>query len=71
MLNVRGVDLFWPSPVRVVMPGRIGYRMEVGSKAEMVLSHLRCAVFIWLRSPQLNVFSGENQRRYLRRRESI
>ena len=37
MLNVRGVDLFWPSPVRVMMPGRIGYRMEVGSKAEMVL----------------------------------
>ena len=37
MLNVRGVDLFWPSPIRVVMPGRIGYRMEVGSKAEMVL----------------------------------
>lgn len=37
MLNIRGVDLFWPSPVRVVMPSRIQYRMEVGSKAEMVL----------------------------------
>ena len=37
MLNMRGVDLFWPASVRVVMPGRPGYRMEVGSKAEMVL----------------------------------
>ncbi len=37
MLNLRGIDLFWPASVRVVMPGRPGYRMEVGSKAEMVL----------------------------------
>ena len=37
MLNMRGVDLFWPASVRVVMPGRPTYRMEVGSKAEMVL----------------------------------
>jgi len=37
MLNVRGIDLFWPSPIRVVMPGRTAYRLEVGSKAEMVL----------------------------------
>ena len=37
MLNVRGADLFWPSPVRVVAPGNRNWRMEVGSKAEMVL----------------------------------
>ncbi|ADE16977.1 membrane-bound metal-dependent hydrolase (plasmid) [Nitrosococcus halophilus Nc 4] len=37
MLNLRGADLFWPSPVRVVMPGNRHYRMAVGSKAEMVL----------------------------------
>ena len=37
MLNVRGVDLFWPSPVRVVTPGNRHWRLEVGSKAEMVL----------------------------------
>ena len=37
MLNVRGIDLFWPASVRVVMPGRVGYRLEVGSQAEMVL----------------------------------
>lgn len=37
MLNMRGIDLFWPASVRVVMPARPGYRMEVGSKAEMVL----------------------------------
>ena len=37
MLNVRGVDLFWPSPVRVVTPGNRNWRLEVGSKAEMVL----------------------------------
>jgi len=37
MLNVRGVDLFWPSPVRLVTPGNRNWRMEVGSKAEMVL----------------------------------
>jgi len=37
MANIRGVDLFWPSPVRVVMPGKIRYRLEVGSKAEMIV----------------------------------
>ncbi len=37
MLNVRGADLFWPSPVRVVAPGNRNWRLEVGSKAEMVL----------------------------------
>ena len=37
MLNRRGVDLFWPSPVRVVTPGRRAWRLEVGSKAEMIL----------------------------------
>ncbi|MGH8569738.1 MAG: metal-dependent hydrolase, partial [Gammaproteobacteria bacterium] len=42
MLNIRGADLLWPSPIRVVMPGRRDWRMEVGSKAEMVL--LTCLV---------------------------
>ena len=37
MLNVRGVDLFWPAPVRVVTPGNRHWRLEVGSKGEMVL----------------------------------
>lgn len=37
MSNIRGVDLFWPSPMRVVMPGKIKYRLEVGSKAEMIV----------------------------------
>jgi inner membrane protein len=37
MANIRGVDLFWPSPIRVVMPGKIKFRLEVGSKAEMIL----------------------------------
>ncbi len=37
MLNIRGADLFWPSPIRLVMPGNRKYRVEVGSKAEMVL----------------------------------
>ncbi|ADC64110.1 metal-dependent hydrolase [Allochromatium vinosum] len=37
MLNLRGADLFWPSPARFVMPGNRRYRMEVGSKAEMIL----------------------------------
>jgi inner membrane protein len=37
MANIRGVDLFWPSPIRVVMPGKIRYRLEVGSKAEMIV----------------------------------
>jgi inner membrane protein len=37
MANIRGVDLMWPSPIRVVMPGRMKYRIEVGSKAEMIV----------------------------------
>ena len=37
MLNVRGVDLFWPSPVRRVTPGNRNWRFAVGSKAEMIL----------------------------------
>jgi len=37
MANIRGVDLFWPSAIRVVMPGKIRYRLEVGSKAEMIV----------------------------------
>jgi len=37
MLNVRGIDLFWPSPIRVVLPGRTAYRLDVGGKAERVL----------------------------------
>lgn len=44
MGNIRGVDLFWPSPVRVVMPGKIKYRLEVGSKAEMILL---CALLVF------------------------
>ncbi|MDG4551695.1 MAG: metal-dependent hydrolase [Candidatus Contendobacter sp.] len=37
MLNIRGVDLLWPSPVRLVTPGNRNWRLEVGSKAEMIL----------------------------------
>ena len=37
MLNIRGVDLFWPSPVRLVTPGNRNWRIQVGSKAEMIL----------------------------------
>ena len=37
MLNIRGVDLFWPSPMRLVAPGNRHWRIAVGSKAEMVL----------------------------------
>ena len=36
MLNIRGIDLFWPSPLRVVTPGNRHGRLEVGSKGEMV-----------------------------------
>jgi inner membrane protein len=43
MANIRGVDLFWPSPIRVVMPGKIKYRLEVGSKAEMIVM---CALLV-------------------------
>jgi inner membrane protein len=37
MLNVRGIDLFWPAPVRLVTPGNRHWRLEVGSKGEMIL----------------------------------
>jgi len=37
MLNIRGVDLFWPSPMRLVAPGNRNWRIAVGSKAEMIL----------------------------------
>ena len=37
MLNIRGVDLFWPSPVRLVTPCNRNWRFAVGSKGEMVL----------------------------------
>ncbi len=44
MANIRGVDLFWPSPIRVVMPGKIKFRLEVGSKAEMIVM---CALLVF------------------------
>ena len=34
MLNIRGVDLFWPAAVRLVTPGNRNWRLEVGSKGE-------------------------------------
>ena len=37
MLNIRGVDLFWPAPVRLVTPGNRHWRLNVGSKGEMIL----------------------------------
>ncbi|KAB2922168.1 MAG: metal-dependent hydrolase [Candidatus Contendobacter sp.] len=37
MLNLRGIDLFWPSPLRVVTPGNRNWRLQVGSKGEMIL----------------------------------
>ncbi len=37
MVNLRGIDLFWPSPLQVVTPGNRNWRLEVGSKGEMVL----------------------------------
>jgi inner membrane protein len=37
MVNIRGADLLWPSPVRMVFPANRRYRLEAGSKAEMVL----------------------------------
>jgi inner membrane protein len=36
-LNIRGVVLFWPAPVRRVTPGHRNGRLEVGSKGEMIL----------------------------------
>ena len=37
MMNVRGVDLFWPSQTRLVMPAKRDFRIVVGSKSEMIL----------------------------------
>ena len=37
MLNIRGVDLFWPAPVRLVTPGNRNWRFPVGGKGEMIL----------------------------------
>ena len=37
MLNVRGVDLFWPAPLRRVTPGNRHWRLQVGSQGERVL----------------------------------
>ncbi len=37
MLNVRGVDLLWPSPVRLVTPGNRHWQLTVGSQGEMIL----------------------------------
>jgi inner membrane protein len=36
-LNIRGVDLFWPSPLRRVTPGNRNWRLQVGSQGEMML----------------------------------
>ena len=48
MLNIRGIHLFWPSPIRVVMPGNRHWRIEVGSKAEMILLILLLALTVGL-----------------------
>ncbi len=37
MANVRGVELLWPAPLRLVTPGHRHWRLTVGSKGEMVL----------------------------------
>jgi hypothetical protein len=45
MLNVRGVDLFWPAPVRLVTPGNRNWRLDSGIPAGMTVdgdhSHFR------------------------------
>ncbi len=48
MLNIRGVDLFWPSPVRLVAPGNRNWRIAVGSKAEMMLLSVLLALTVAL-----------------------
>ena len=48
MVNVRGVDLFWPSAVRVVTPGNRHWRLQVGSKAEMILLAMLLALTVAL-----------------------
>jgi inner membrane protein len=37
MVNIRGIDLFWPSPLRVGTPGNRNWRLEVGSQGEIIL----------------------------------
>ncbi len=37
MANVRGIDLLWPAPLRLVTPGNRRWRLTVGGKGEMVL----------------------------------
>jgi inner membrane protein len=44
MLNIRGIDLFWPAPLRLVTPGNRNWRLEVGSKGEMILLSALLAV---------------------------
>ncbi len=48
MLNVRGVDLFWPSPVRLVTPGNRHWRLQVGSKGKMLLLSVLIALAVAL-----------------------
>ena len=42
------VDLFWPSAVRVVTPGNRHWRLQVGSKAEMILLAVLLALTVAL-----------------------
>lgn len=37
MANVRGIDLLWPAPLRLVTPGNRHWRLTVGGKGEMIL----------------------------------
>jgi len=48
MLNLRGIDLLWPSPVRLVTPGNRNWRLEVGGKAEMILLSVLLALTVAL-----------------------
>jgi inner membrane protein len=36
-LNLRGIDLFWPAPIRRVTPGNRHSRFQVGGRGEMIL----------------------------------
>ncbi len=46
--------MFWPSTIRVVMPGKIRYRLEVGNKAEMIVM-CRYWYFAWGLYPMSNL----------------
>lgn len=48
MTNLRGVDLYWPTAMRSVWPRNMHHRMEVGSKAEMVLQVALLAIALLL-----------------------